>query len=84
MSNECMSIAPPIQAGVLVENDPVEDLMEKVCENCRFPFLSADEDELEELCNQCGIEKDIRALLGQVKKEDDFVAWDSQFEDSGE
>ena len=47
MSNECMSIAPPIQAGVLVENDPVEDLMEKVCENCRFPFLSADEDELE-------------------------------------
>lgn len=58
----------------MVETDPVEGLMEKVCENCRFPFLSADEDELEETCARCGIEKDIRALLGQVKKEDDFVA----------
>ena len=74
MSNECMSIAPPIPAGVLVENDPVENdpvenVMEKVCENCRFPFLSADEDELEEMCARCGIEKDIRTLLGEVKKE---------------
>lgn len=69
MSNECMSIAPPIPAGVLVENDPVENVMEKVCENCRFPFLSAAADELEEMCDRCGIEKDVRVLLGQVKKE---------------
>ena len=70
MSRDCMSIAPPIPVGVLVENDPVEDVMEKVCENCRFPFLSADEDELEEMCDRCGIEKGIRTLLGQVKKEE--------------
>lgn len=31
VSNECMSL-PPIPMGVLVEDDPVENVMELVCE----------------------------------------------------
>lgn len=79
MSNECMSMPFP----VLVEDDPVEDLMDRICGNCRYPF-TCEEEELEEECDKCRIEREIRILLGQVQREDDFAAWDSQFEDSGE
>ena len=58
MSHECMSLPP------LVEYDPVEDVMEKVCSRCRFPFICRNEDELERECDACGIERDIRKLLG--------------------
>lgn len=57
MSNECMSMPP-----LLADFDPVEDVMDMVCRKCRFLFICANEDELEEKCDGCGIEKAIRAL----------------------
>ena len=83
MSNECMSL-PPIPKGILVEDDPVENVMELVCENCHYPYVEPTEDNLESKCDKCTIEREIRILLGQVKREDDFAEWDKQFEDSGE
>ena len=58
MSDECMSLPP-----VPVEHDPVEDVMDKVCERCRHPLMCSSEDEMERECDVCGIEKDIRALM---------------------
>lgn len=74
---------PPLKA-LLVENDPVENVMEMVCEKCHSPYVEQMEEDLENKCDGCGIEREIRILLGQVKQEEDFAAWDEQFEDSGE
>lgn len=41
-----------------------ETIMELVCDCCHWPYV-CDEDELEERCAECEIEKEIRRLVEQ-------------------
>lgn len=40
----------------------IEDIMEQICDRCHWPYV-CDEDELEERCEECPIEKEIQKLL---------------------
>lgn len=40
-----------------------ENVMELICDSCHWPYV-CDEDELEERCAECEIEKEIRKLVG--------------------
>ena len=40
----------------------IEQVMEKICDCCHWPYVEADQDALDARCECCTIEKDVMAL----------------------
>ena len=51
------------------ETDPVEELMEAICEICWKPYVCADEDELERHCDVCEMEKEVKTYAAKIRGE---------------
>ena len=43
----------------------MEEIMELICDNCHWPYV-CDEDELEERCAECAIEKTIKNRIKEA------------------
>lgn len=44
--------------------DAVENIMELICDRCHYPWITTEE-ELEDYCAECEIERELRAVLEQ-------------------
>ena len=42
--------------------DPVEAVMEKICELCCWPYFETDQEHMDDRCAACTIEAEIRKL----------------------
>lgn len=45
----------------------IEDIMEQICDTCHWPYV-CDEEELEERCAECAVEKTIKRALEEGRK----------------
>jgi hypothetical protein len=43
----------------------IERIMERICDLCHHPYVETDQEALDEICNLCTLEAEIRALVRQ-------------------
>lgn len=44
-------------------SDALDELMEDICDKCRYPIESDDQEQLDAICAGCSIRDEIEALL---------------------
>lgn len=44
-------------------SDALDELMEDICDKCRYPIQSEDQEQLDGICAGCSIRDEIEALL---------------------